>query len=54
MAMDRTEFIKMNDFDASEAPDPDALLDQVHAENQPSSGATESTDHDDLLKSLGM
>jgi chemotaxis protein CheY-P-specific phosphatase CheC len=54
LAMDRTEFIKMNDFDATEVPDPDALLDQVHAENQPSSGATESTEHDDLLKSLGM
>ena len=27
--MDRTEFIKMNEFEASDAPDPDELLAQV-------------------------
>ncbi len=54
LAMDRTEFIKMNDFEATEAPDPDELLAQVNASNGKASNVPESTDHDDLLKSLGM
>lgn len=55
LAMDRTEFIKMNEFDASEAPDPDELLAQVNAhQSQPAAEIPASTEHDDLLKSLGM
>ena len=54
LAMDRTEFIKMNDFEASEAPDPDELLAQVNTPSGAGSVVPESTEHDDLLKSLGM
>lgn len=54
LAMDRTEFIKMNDFEASEAPDPDELLAQVNMQSKSPSVVPESTEHDDLLKSLGM
>ena len=54
LAMDRTEFIKMNDFEASEAPDPDELLAQVNTQSQSPGVVPESTEHDDLLKSLGM
>jgi hypothetical protein len=52
--MDRTEFIKMNDFEASEAPDLDELLAQVNTPSGAGSVVPESTEHDDLLKSLGM
>lgn len=54
LAMDRTEFIKMNDFEASEAPDPDELLAQVNTQSKSPGVVPESTEHDDLLKSLGM
>jgi hypothetical protein len=55
LAMDKTEFIKLNDFEASEAPDPDALIAQYHG--QKSAAATPpaaSNDQDELLRSLGM
>lgn len=56
LAIDRTEFIKLHDFDATETPDPDALIAQAAAarnapQAQPESG---HDDHDELLKSLGM
>ncbi len=57
LAMDRTEFIKMNEFEASDAPDPDELLAQVVAGKNPAPAAStvaDSNDHDELLKSLGM
>jgi chemotaxis protein CheX len=53
--MDKTEFIKLNDFEASEAPDPDALIAEYHG--QKPAAATPpaaSTDQDELLRSLGM
>ncbi|MDR3214036.1 MAG: DUF3334 family protein [Azoarcus sp.] len=50
MAIDRTEFIKLNDFEAEEV-DPDALLEQVRRDGETAAGATEQ---DELLKSLGM
>ncbi len=60
LAMDRTEFIKLVDFEPQEAPDPDALL--ADAQNQaghataPASAAPSAADDDTaaLLKSLGM
>ncbi len=54
LAMDRTEFIKMNDFEAGEAPDPDELLAQVNAQPQSATVVPSSSEHDDLLNSLGM
>ncbi len=56
LAMDRTEFIKLYDFEAQEAPDPDALMAQSHNAPAPAPSTTASgdSDTDDLLKSLGM
>lgn len=54
LAMDRTEFIKLNDFEPQEAPDPDELIAQARAESVSPPHAAESDDHDELLKSLGM
>jgi CheY-specific phosphatase CheX len=56
LAIDRTEFIKLHDFDAHEVPDPDALLEMEHAnQNEPLVPPPGSDDdNDELLKSLGM
>ncbi|MBC9073144.1 DUF3334 family protein [Thauera sp. CAU 1555] len=54
LAIDRTEFIKMNDFVADEVPDPDALIDQAGQQARPAAAPAAAEDHDELLKSLGM
>ena len=56
LAMDRTEFIKLCDFERQEAPDPDDLIAQANATPAaaPPAAAAEGNEHDDLLKSLGM
>ncbi|MFZ6773470.1 DUF3334 family protein [Undibacterium sp. SXout7W] len=57
LAIDRTEFIKLHDFDSSEVLDPDALLDMQQSD-QASTASPAAPDSDDdsdeLLKSLGM
>ncbi|MDA8447435.1 DUF3334 family protein [Paracidovorax valerianellae] len=56
LAIDRTEFIKLVDFEPQEAPDPDALIAQA-GQAQPAApvpAGASSSDTDDLLKSLGM
>lgn len=67
LAVDRTEFIKLYDFEPQAVPDPDALIAQAHFDAQmpaqpaptasaPSASAPSSgdSDTDDLLRSLGM
>nr|WP_315261309.1 DUF3334 family protein [uncultured Duganella sp.] len=57
LAIDRTEFIRINDFDSSEIADPDALLEQERGTQQAAGGPAASMvddDADELLKSLGM
>ena len=60
LAIDRTEFIKLHEFEASEVLSPDEVIAQVHAERAvgepatPAAPAAPADDHDDLLKSLGM
>lgn len=57
LAIDRTEFIRLYDFDALEVPDPDKLLDDEQAgHNAPANESKQlsSDDSDELLKSLGM
>jgi CheY-specific phosphatase CheX len=60
LAIDRTEFIKLHDFDSSEVLDPDALLDQQQAHQADQANAakpappTNDNDSDELLRSLGM
>ena len=58
LAIDRTEFIRLHDFDSSEVTDPDALMD-MERNNQgggssASSPSAEDEANDELLKSLGM
>ena len=58
LAIDRTEFIKLYDFEPQEVPDPDALMAQAQedaaqpAAPKPASAA--ETDTEALLRSLGM
>jgi len=54
LAIDRTEFIKLFDFVAPDAPDPDELIDGADAQPASPAAPTQSTDQDDLLNSLGM
>lgn len=57
LAIDRTEFIKLHDFDAHTVPDPDALLaeeQESNKENRSSTAAEGVEDNDELLRSLGM
>ncbi|MBU0590181.1 MAG: DUF3334 family protein [Gammaproteobacteria bacterium] len=55
LAIDRTEFIRLNDFVAEEEINPDDVIAQVHAGQTASPPAASGTDdHDELLKSLGM
>jgi hypothetical protein len=55
LAIDRTEFIKLYDFEAQEAPDPDALMAQSQAAPPvPAPPPAGDDDTDALLKSLGM
>jgi hypothetical protein len=56
LAIDRTEFIKLHDFDASEVSNPDELIAQTNAEQHasPPAAVAETVDHEELMKSLGM
>lgn len=53
LAMDRTEFIKLYDFEPEADADPDELIAQMNAKPAPAQ-QTASNEHDDLLDSLGM
>lgn len=57
LAIDRTEFLRLHDFDPNEETDPDTLMDQERANSGGGSEASslpQAEDNDDLLKSLGM
>lgn len=56
LAIDRTEFIKLHDFEKSEVVDPDALIEREQAAKQDAAQAEpiSADDADELLKSLGM
>ena len=55
LAIDRTEFIKLNDFDANDIPDPDELIAQAGKKSTPAAPAqASSSEQDDFLNSLGM
>ncbi|WP_313077673.1 DUF3334 family protein [Melaminivora sp.] len=58
LAIDRTQFIKLYDFEPQEAPDPDALMAQVTSGAAPAAPAAAPAAGDDdteaLLRSLGM
>ena len=59
LAIDRTEFIKLHDFDSSEVIDPDALLHTQQANQSSATAAAPAApagndESDELLRSLGM
>jgi CheY-specific phosphatase CheX len=57
LAIDRTEFIQLHDFERTEAEDPDTVLEREQAANKAASAPPpniSSDDADELLKSLGM
>jgi hypothetical protein len=57
LAIDRTEFIKLHDFEVNEALTPDEVIAQAEAErnvSQPALDAQDMSEQDELLKSLGM
>ena len=55
MAIDRTQFIKLYDFEPQAAPDPDALMAQAAtAAPAPAPASGVDADTEALLKSLGM
>ena len=56
LAIDRTQFIKLYDFEPQDAPDPDALMAQASTAAPAAAAAVSATDEDTeaLLKSLGM
>jgi hypothetical protein len=57
LATDRTEFIRLYDFEPEKAPDPDELIAQANRESRDSTIVSQQTpadDSDDLLRSLGM
>ena len=56
LAIDRTEFIKLHDFEINETLNPDDLIAQAGAEREVVAPAPSenSSEHDELLKSLGM
>ena len=56
LAIDRTEFIKLHDFDVGETINPDEVLAQASAaaHNTAAPVPDSNTDQDELLRSLGM
>ena len=56
LAIDRTEFVKLYDFEAQEVPDADALMAASQSAPAPQAPTTEAAqdDTDALLRSLGM
>ena len=56
LAIDRTEFIKLHDFEVNEALNQDDVIAQANAERevQATAPAASTSEHDELLKSLGM
>jgi len=54
LAVERTEFIRLGDFEPHEALDPDQLFAQTNGETVVPVAARADDGNDDLLKSLGM
>ena len=56
LAIDRTEFIKLHDFDTEENINPDEVLAQANAAGPdgPATVPQDNSDQDEFLKSLGM
>ena len=55
LAIDRTQFLQLREFEAQEVPDPDALMAQAANAAPPAPAAAQAlSETDELLRSLGM
>jgi hypothetical protein len=55
LAIDRSEFIKLHDFEVTDNVNPDEVIEQANAQQTVSSAPAEpNIEQDDLLKSLGF
>jgi chemotaxis protein CheY-P-specific phosphatase CheC len=55
LAIDHSEFIKLHDFEVNDSVNPDDVIEQAKAQQTSSAEPDKaSSEHDDLLKSLGM
>ena len=54
LAIDRTEFIKLHDFEVADELDPDDVIAQAAAQSHSTMPSQDTADQDSLLKSLGM
>lgn len=54
LAIDRTEFIKVHDFEINEVVNPDEVIEQAHAQLASDEASEPTGEHDSLLKSLGL
>lgn len=55
LAMDKTEFIKLYDFEENEPENPDDILaENTQKKPEPSSDSASSNEHDDLMNDLGI
>ena len=54
LAIDKTEFIRLFDFEPQAIPEPDELMAQTHPANAAPAMQSASSETDDLLRSLGM
>ena len=54
LAIDKTEFIRLFDFEPQAIPQPDELMEQNHPANRVPNPPSASSETDDLLRSLGM
>ncbi len=54
LAIDRTEFIKLHDFEINEVVNPDEVIEQAHAQLASDEATEPTSEHDSLLKSLGL
>jgi hypothetical protein len=54
LAIDRTEFIKLHDFETDDVVNPDEVIANAQAQREISKPPEANNEHDNLLKSLGL
>ncbi len=54
LSMDKTEFIKLHDFDETELENPDDILAENHQQKPKPSSSSSNSEHDDLMDDLGI
>lgn len=54
LSMDKTEFIQLHDFDEDDQASPDEILEQANQKLVTSNTSQGNSEHDDLMKDLGI